>query len=376
MDIKIPTTLEEIYKQGVAATGKLTEVEEEAARLKRKEEQLRLTDLAKKQQLAFSQGRQALSEQAFEQERALLAGAAARGVGGSGLEQLARVQQRMATGKGINQLAQQESLNMESVSAQSKLASDVETSSINKARAKQAEAETTLAGQLYAGTEEARRYEEGVARDEARYTEGRSDFQKASEDSAFTGVLDLVNQGTDPNVINAALKDFEARFPNANTRIKALQDASGVAVNQFGEVLSDPGLAQTYKSRWAGGRTIVIPGQEGASKQVEKYPTPGESSEAIRNKYAGATGFDQIAVQYDPNKFGLQVDFVFTTSDGQKFKTYKEALAYAQSTGTAPWTPEKLLQLKNIQNRVASPYQGVNTQTDRKQVPGPYGSGK
>jgi hypothetical protein len=45
---------------------------------------------------------------------------------------------------------------------------------------------------------------------------------------------------------------------------------------------------------------------------------------------------------------------VFTTSDGQKFKTYKEALAYAQSTGTAPWTPEKLLQLKNMQNNIAT----------------------
>jgi hypothetical protein len=282
----------------------------------------------------------------------------------------------MATGRGISQLAQQEALTTESLSAQGKLASDVETAAISKAKAKQAEAETTLAGQLYAGTEEARRYEEGVARDEARYQEGRSDFQRGTEDAAFTGVLDLVNQGTSPEVINAALKDFQARFPGAETRIKALQDASGVAVNQFGEVLSDPGLAQTYKSRWIGGKTIVIPGQEGASKQVEKYPTPGESSEAIRNKYAGATGFDQIAVQYDPNKFGLQVDFVFTTSDGQKFKTYKEALAYAQSTGTAPWTPEKLLQLKNMQNQIASPNQGVTRETERTRAPGPYGSGQ
>jgi hypothetical protein len=258
----------------------------------------------------------------------------------------------MATGRGVSQLAQQEALNMESISGQSKLAADVEAASINKARAKELETKTTLAGQLYAGTEEAKRYEDEVARDEARYTEGRSDFQKATEDSSFTGVLDLVNQGTSPEVINAALKDFEARFPGAETRIKALQDAAGVAVNNFGDVLADPGLTQTYKSRWAGGRTIVIPGE--SSKTVEKYDTPGESSEAIRNKYAGATGFDQIAVQYDPNKFGLQVDFVFTTSDGQKFKNYKEALAYAQSTGTAPWTPEKLLQLKNMQNNIAT----------------------
>jgi hypothetical protein len=354
MDGKL--TLSDIYTQGVAATGALTAVEEETARLKRKEEQMRLTDLAKKQQLAFRQGRQVLSEGQFEQERGLLASAAARGVGGSGLQQLARVQQRMATGRGVSQLAQQEALNMESISGQSKLAADVEAASISKARAKELETKTTLAGQLYAGTEEAKRYEEGVARDEARYQEGRSDFQKATEDSSFTGVLDLINQGTSADIISAALKDFQDRFPGAETRVKALQDAAGVAVGNFGDIISNETLQQTYKSRWAGGKTIVIPGESG--KTVEKYPTPGESSEAIRNKYAGATGFDQIAVQYDPNKFGLQVDFVFTTSDGQKFKNYKEALAYAQATGTAPWTPEKLTMLKNMQNQISGVYRG------------------
>ena len=41
------------------------------------------------------------------QERALLQGAQQRGLGGSGLEQLGRTQQRMAVGQNLNQLSQQ-----------------------------------------------------------------------------------------------------------------------------------------------------------------------------------------------------------------------------------------------------------------------------
>jgi hypothetical protein len=42
------------------------------------------------------------------QQRQLMQGAQSRGLGGSGIEQLARTQQRMGTGQNINQLAQQE----------------------------------------------------------------------------------------------------------------------------------------------------------------------------------------------------------------------------------------------------------------------------
>lgn len=65
---------------------------------------------AERNRLATQAARQQISEQDFLQQRALMQGAAARGLGGSGVEQLARTQARMQTGQNVNQLAQQEQL--------------------------------------------------------------------------------------------------------------------------------------------------------------------------------------------------------------------------------------------------------------------------
>jgi hypothetical protein len=65
---------------------------------------------AKQNQLAAQQGRQQIAEGAFTQERQLLQAASQRGLGASGIEQLAKTQQRMGTGQQINQLVQQEML--------------------------------------------------------------------------------------------------------------------------------------------------------------------------------------------------------------------------------------------------------------------------
>jgi hypothetical protein len=61
----------------------------------------------RKTELAFQQARQQISEQDFMQQRSLIQGAQARGLGGSGLEQLGRTQARMQTGQQLNQLSQQ-----------------------------------------------------------------------------------------------------------------------------------------------------------------------------------------------------------------------------------------------------------------------------
>jgi hypothetical protein len=76
--------------------------------------QLRSAQTAARQnQMAVQQARQQISEQDFMQQRQLVQGAQSRGLGGSGIEQLARTQQRMGTGQNINQLAQQEMLGNE-----------------------------------------------------------------------------------------------------------------------------------------------------------------------------------------------------------------------------------------------------------------------
>jgi hypothetical protein len=71
--------------------------------------QLRTAQSAAKQnQLAVQQARQQIAEGSFTRERQLLEAASQRGLGGSGIEQLAKTQQRIGTGQNINKLVQQE----------------------------------------------------------------------------------------------------------------------------------------------------------------------------------------------------------------------------------------------------------------------------
>jgi hypothetical protein len=103
------TGLFESYKQaGLDAAAAARAAREKAAektfeaRTRYAQEQQRLN------RLASQQARAQVSENTFMQENALRQSAASRGLGGSGLEQLGLVQQRMATGKQLNQLVQQE----------------------------------------------------------------------------------------------------------------------------------------------------------------------------------------------------------------------------------------------------------------------------
>jgi hypothetical protein len=68
---------------------------------------------ARQNQLAAQQGRQQIAEGSFTQERQLLQAASQRGLGGSGIEQLAQTQQRIGSGQQINQLIQQQMLSNE-----------------------------------------------------------------------------------------------------------------------------------------------------------------------------------------------------------------------------------------------------------------------
>jgi hypothetical protein len=70
---------------------------------------------ARQNQTAAQQARQQISEQSFMQQRQLTQGAQQRGLGGSGIEQLAQTQSRMQTGQNVNQLVEQEMLANEKV---------------------------------------------------------------------------------------------------------------------------------------------------------------------------------------------------------------------------------------------------------------------
>jgi hypothetical protein len=71
------------------------------------EQKRALADKIRKTERSYQQALQQISEQDFMQQRALTQGAQARGLGGSGLEQLGRTQARMQTGQQLNQLSQQ-----------------------------------------------------------------------------------------------------------------------------------------------------------------------------------------------------------------------------------------------------------------------------
>jgi hypothetical protein len=63
---------------------------------------------ARENQRAAQQARQQIGEQDFLRQRQIMQGAQSRGLGGSGIEQLAQTQGRMQTGQNVNQLVQQE----------------------------------------------------------------------------------------------------------------------------------------------------------------------------------------------------------------------------------------------------------------------------
>jgi hypothetical protein len=65
------------------------------------------TEIQKNQRL-YQQSRQQIGEDAFTRDRGLLQSASQRGLGASGIEQLAKVQQRMQTGQQISGLTQDE----------------------------------------------------------------------------------------------------------------------------------------------------------------------------------------------------------------------------------------------------------------------------
>ena len=67
---------------------------------------LELRTQARKDALAFQEAGRQISEKDFFRQRQLMQGAQSRGLGGSGLEQLAQTQSRMATGQQISSLTQ------------------------------------------------------------------------------------------------------------------------------------------------------------------------------------------------------------------------------------------------------------------------------
>jgi hypothetical protein len=103
------TTLFDTYRQaGLSAADATRTAQKQAAENTYKAQLAQAQEQGRLNRLASQTARQQISEQDFMQQRALMQGAQARGLGGSGLEQLSKTQARMSTGQNLNQLAQQE----------------------------------------------------------------------------------------------------------------------------------------------------------------------------------------------------------------------------------------------------------------------------
>jgi len=100
-------TAQELMDKENTLYSQLRQFQELTARNASEAQRRTLSDAIRKTQRDYNEARGAIMETGMVQDRQLLQAAEQRGLGGSGLEQLGRTQQRMAMGENINQLSQQ-----------------------------------------------------------------------------------------------------------------------------------------------------------------------------------------------------------------------------------------------------------------------------
>jgi hypothetical protein len=188
---------------------------------------------ARENQMAVRQAREQIAEQSFEQQRALTQGAQSRGLGGSGIEQLARTQQRMGTGRNINQLAQQEMLGNEKLM---NYVSEVET----KKGEKLAEADAQYYNNLFklAGNDlENMKFLDSVAYRDKVFDWQKENAKEITDNNNLNTKLDLVGILENPNLSDAGKKSTIAMMLEGNKITQ--QEANDFADQYLGAAAGD-----------------------------------------------------------------------------------------------------------------------------------------
>jgi hypothetical protein len=279
-----------------------------------------LEQSVKKSQLEFQQMRNAMMESGFTQDRALLQGAQQRGLGGSGLEQLGRTQQRIGLGQNLNQLSQQYGDQLQSFlnaelgieqnlsEAMSKAALD-ETINVTTAMAKAMDNEW-VAWQRAKTIEDSAKFDEKETA--SIYLEYVTALANAGEDAAlkeqirtsYKGLLPetLFNQGS--NIAgNKALGDV-ARKASVQTGAPVGADADERA--RFAAAMAqDEGDGRVSMLK-TGSTTLYFPNDDGLILHV-------------RSLYSGRENANRIQISVKGGKV------VYTTDQGQEFTTYNQA---------------------------------------------------
>ena len=177
---------------------------------------------AKQGQLAEQQARQQIAEAAFTRERQLLEAASQRGLGGSGLEQLSKVQQRTVVGQQINQLAQQTGLQREQLTNALSQAAAAKNAALNQAEI------NALTTQLQIDQAD---FQQGLSLDDRNRAQAYQKFQADLASAEFTNQTEYIQWQKD----------------NAKEQAKLL----GVRNKQDAlAVLADPNASEDFKKAW------------------------------------------------------------------------------------------------------------------------------
>jgi DNA-binding phage protein len=177
---------------------------------------------AKQGQLAEQQARQQIAEAAFTRERQLLEAASQRGLGGSGLEQLSKVQQRTVVGQQINQLAQQTGLQREQLTNALSQAAAAKNAALTQAEI------NALTTQLQLDQAD---FQQGLSLDDRNRAQAYQKFQADLASAEFTNQTEYIQWQKD----------------NAKEQAKLL----GVRNKQDAlAVLADPNASEDFKKAW------------------------------------------------------------------------------------------------------------------------------
>jgi DNA-binding phage protein len=177
---------------------------------------------AKQGQLAEQQARQQIAEAAFTRERQLLEAASQRGLGGSGLEQLSKVQQRAVVGQQINQLAQQTGLQREQLTNALSQAAAAKNAALTQAEI------NALTTQLQLDQAD---FQQGLSLDDRNRAQAYQKFQADLASAEFTNQTEYIQWQKD----NA----------KEQARLLGVRNKQDVLA-----VLADPNASEDFKKAW------------------------------------------------------------------------------------------------------------------------------
>jgi hypothetical protein len=313
-------TAQELMDKENTLYSQLRQFQELTARNASEAQRRTLSDAIRKTQRDYNEARGAIMETGMVQDRQLLQAAEQRGLGGSGLEQLGRTQQRMATGENINQLSQQYGdqlqgyLNAE-LGIEQNLAEALSKSALDET----INVTTAMAKAMDNVWSEWQRNEtvKGIADDKLKenatlFLEYVTALTNAGEDAALKEQIRTSYRGLVPEDLfvkgenlagNKALGDV-ARKASVQTGAPAGANADEQA--RFAAAMAqDEGDGRVSMLK-TGSTTLYFPNDDGLILHV-------------RSLYSGRENANRIQISVKGGKV------VYTTDQGQEFTTYNQA---------------------------------------------------